>query len=88
MQSTYLKKFIHPYGKWASSVASKSEPKQGEPKRYFQGLIILWHQSHAMATSDNEDRAQERFGVFIYPVHHDGVKDEEQFLEVTSLLSP
>lgn len=30
MQSTYLKKFTNPYGKWASSVVAKSEPKQGE----------------------------------------------------------
>lgn len=62
MQSTYLKKFTHPYGKWASSVASKSEPKQSELKRYFQGLIIPWHQSYHGDV--NEDRAQELFGGF------------------------
>lgn len=46
MQSTYLKKFIHPYGKWTLSVVSKSESKPGELKRYFQGLITMCHQNY------------------------------------------
>lgn len=32
-----------------------------------------WHQSHAMEMSDNEERAQELFGVFIYSVRLVGV---------------
>lgn len=66
MQSTYLKKFTHPYGKWTLSVVSKSESKLGELKRYFQGESCCGIGA-TIEISDSENRAQEVFEFSFIP---------------------